>query len=235
MNQVFSSPKRLTPHEAAPCWFRFGDNWDDLAGLSLPCQMAYYAEALRGMPRNILSLVRRNLPVEWLPRNNSDKLVLVASSAERLGSLSAPYGFGDSDKDFEEYTPVADVPPAGVCVYSPETQDRFQFADPPASQDTLFFFKKLVELAQANNVKLVWLHIPMADEMRAPAVPETECWPRLFPDSITLIGIPPTVFLAGISDQDVLKLFRDNTHLNKNGQEYFTRAITPALLNLYVP
>jgi hypothetical protein len=239
INQDYTAERPL-PHEAAQRWFRFGDNWGDLAGLSLPCQMAYYGEALRGMPGNILSMVRQNLPVEWTaPRDNYSKFCLGASSVERLGSLSIPYGFGyffgDIAPYFEEYSPVTDVPPAAVCVYSPETKDRFQFADVPTSQDTLFFLRKLAVLAQANNVKLVWLHIPKATEERAPTVPEIECWPRLLPGSITLIGIPPAAFLAGMSDSDVLKLFYNNAHMNKNGQEYFTRAITPALLNLYVP
>ena len=52
---------------------------------------------------------------------------------------------------------------------------------------------------------------------------------------MTLMGVPPATLLAGISDEDVFKLFYNNAHLNKTGQEYFTRAITPALLQSYAP
>jgi hypothetical protein len=48
-----------------------------------------------------------------------------------------------------------------------------------------------------------------------------------------LLGIPPTKLFGTLTDEEVLKFFGDPYHFNQNGQEYFTRLITPALINLY--
>jgi hypothetical protein len=50
---------------------------------------------------------------------------------------------------------------------------------------------------------------------------------------VELLGIPPKKLFSGLSDEQVLKLYADPMHLNQNGQRYFTRLITPTLLQLY--
>jgi hypothetical protein len=233
------SPDWPIPHIAVPRLFRFGDNREDLAGLPLAWQAAYYADSLRGMPRNILSLIRTNLPVKWPPpRHDWDRSYQAAATAERLGSISVLLGYetkNNTRPNFEAFTPGHDVPPTEVCIYSAEKNPRFQFTGPSTPPEQLHFAKKLAALARANDIELVWLHIPKVEEMRALAVPERECWPQVLPGGVILVGIPPASFLDGISDQDVCKLFYLHNHLNKNGQEYFTRAITPTLLKLYAP
>lgn len=225
------NPRWPIPHMAAPRWFLFGDDWADLMGLPLVYKAGYYAAALRGIPRNILSVARPNLPM--IP-HSWDK------ATERLGAFDVPLGFGPEDKevkgaDFVEYTPTNKNSLSDVCVYSSVTKDQFAFSGLHTPTAQFFFLKKLVALAQTNGVKLVWLHSPKVSELRAPAVPERECWPKMFPGAVTLMGIPPKDFLAGISDTNVLKLFCNDSHLNNNGQKYFTRAITPTLLKLYAP
>jgi len=233
------SPDWPIPHMAAPRWFRFGDNREALAGLPPVYQLAYYADALRGLPRNLISLIRPNLPVIWYPpRSDWEKSEQRANTDEGLGSLSVLLGFGTElipNPIFVAYAPAREILPGAVCLYSSTSKDQFQFTGPPTPAAHLHFAKKLAALAQANGVKLVWLHIPKANEPRTSTVPERECWPEILPGGVTLMGIPPATLWAGLSDEDVFKLFYNNAHLNKNGQEYFTRGITPALLELYAP
>jgi len=50
---------------------------------------------------------------------------------------------------------------------------------------------------------------------------------------VTLLGFPPQKLFAGLNDDEIRKLFAEPYHLNRNGQEYFTGLITPALLKIY--
>jgi hypothetical protein len=231
------------PQKAASIWFRFGEDWDELSGTSLGCKAAYYAEAVRGMPRNFLTLIHPTLPVEWRPAELGTPLELEilkhyyeAGTPQRLGSLSLPMGFTTSrgvQSDFVELAGGSQVPPGQVCLYSPETKDLFQFAGPKPPEADLFFAKKIAALAQSNSVKLVMLHMPLMTEAHASTIAERECWPEELPGSVTLMGVRPAAFTSGINGQDIATLFFNEAHLNKNGQEYFTRAITPTLLDLY--
>ena len=49
-------------HLRAPFWFRQADNADALAGLPARSKPSFYACAVLGMPRNLLGLLRANLP-----------------------------------------------------------------------------------------------------------------------------------------------------------------------------
>ena len=47
------------------------------------------------------------------------------------------------------------------------------------------------------------------------------------------MGIPPAVLFRGMSDDTVQGLYADPVHLDATGQAYFTRVITPMLLQVY--
>ena len=64
-------------------------------------------------------------------------------------------------------------------------------------------------------------------------IQEREFWPDVLHADVTMMGIPPATLFAGLTDDDVRKLYYNPTHLNKNGQEYFTQIITPRLLEIY--
>lgn len=227
------------PHAFTSYLFRYGEDGHDLDGLAWPTRAAYYAQALQGMPRMLLSLMRTNRPAHWPPPQGAWEQAYAASRTDgRLGSLSIPYGFGTEkmlNPNFVPFKPEHDVPPEAVRIYSAATKDDFNFAGPPTPPEQVFFLKKLADLAAASGTKLVWLHVPQAEDRHAQAVPEREGWPERLAGNIRLLGIPPESFLRGISREDSDKLFYNQWHLNQNGQEYFTRAITPALLKLYAP
>lgn len=233
------------PNSLAPIWFRFGDDGDSLKGLPLKRQLPYYFASILGAPKNILDLIRSNLPADMSPAkmdyvdNNvyfSDDIV------KRLGSLAGHNGFNFSKLyndygPFVEYTPHNKAQPSDAVVYSSTTKAQFQFPGPAVPEWQLQFGRKFAALAQQHGVKLVLLHMPtvldMEKDMKSPVINEREFWPDALQADVSMIGISSTSLFQGMSEDDVRKLYKDGAHLNKNGQEYFTSLLTPALLEIY--
>ena len=224
------------PHVAASRWFRLGDHAGELAGLPFSTRAGFYAEAVRGMPRNLLSLLRRDLPVNSAPGKPSfwESFYHAENSAFRLGSLAVHLGYGNNPV-FEEFTPRTGARASDVFAYGPQTAAQFEFGDrnAPLSQD--FFARKIVELARKHGTKVMVLHLPETTEMRSSVVQERVFWREKLADQVTFVGIPPAKLFEGLRDEDVFKLFYDSGHLNQNGQRYFTKLITPCLLETYAP
>jgi len=115
------------------------------------------------------------------------------------------------------------------------------FSKPQTITETtwqLQFAKQLSALAQAHGTKLVFLHLCpvfIPDQPDTPVIQESECWPEVFGTNVTMMGIPPAKLFSGISEPDIAKLFfaDDHYHFNKNGQQFFTPVITPALIQIY--
>jgi len=225
------------PHRLAPCWFRYGDNAKDLAGIPLQFQAAYYFGAVIGMPRNLLGRLRPNF---------SDLTPAGAATTERLwrapnpmtarGSLASKLGFNHPNPQhpgFVDYAPANGVRPEAVCVFSPATRAKFQFTGPATTSLELDFVRKFAALAQAHQTRLVCLHMPETGEMRVPVIKEREFWPDALQAEVAMVGIPPATLFAGLSDEEVRKLFVNPLHLNQNGAEYFTSLIAPSLIQLY--
>jgi hypothetical protein len=76
------------------------------------------------------------------------------------------------------------------------------------------------------------LHIPQANEIDAEVVEERVDWLEATGIDATLVGIPPARLFRGFSEQETLRFFSSD-HLNQNGAAFFTRAVTPALLEVY--
>jgi len=217
-------------HPQANRWFVYGTDAGELAGLGLRSKLSYYNSAIIGMPRNLLDLLRPNLPA--LP---ADEILLdgykpAVNPARRLGSLahrSSEYF------NFTNFTPATSVSPAEVCV-SPDTpRSPFEFAGQKQPELQRFFARKIAALAREHNVHLVFLHLPKTTEIGSAVIPEIAFWPEVFQARMELVGIPAAKLYAGMSREDILKLYLDFQHFNENGQKYFTPIITPALLNLY--
>jgi hypothetical protein len=228
------------PNSLAPNFFRLADDADSLAGLPLRLKLDYYDAAILGVPKNLLCLLRSALPADMSPAKmdyvdglyDADNIVL------RLGSIASHHGFNfsalfDDYGPFIPYTPDNGITPSDVAVYSPETQADFQFSGPPVPDWQLRFGRKFTALARQYGVKLVLLHLPLESDRRSTVIQEREFWPDALRADITMMGIPPATLFKGMSDEDVRKLYCDTWHLNKNGQEYYTSLITPALLKIY--
>ena len=225
------------PHIMSPRLFRFGENAEALAGLAMSTKAAYYFGAILGMPRNLLGLVRDNLEADMSPPKATywETRYHTPDLSGNLGAVSARRGFNDDwpNPTFTEYTPRSTADPSDVRTYSPATKDSFRFegrATPPLQ---LHFARKLAELAQAHQTKLVFLHLPESTEMGSAAIQEPQFRPEEMPGDVSMAGIPPATFFQGMSVEEVRKLYYNDEHLNRNGQKYFTPLVTPALLQLY--
>jgi len=229
------------PHSLAPHWFRYGDNWPDVAPLSASQKAAYYLAAVAGMPRTLFNLVRPNLPAEFNPDKktyweiHSHELNPVSS----LGAGIAQMGFRSNPQaepePFVPFTPQTGAQPADVCVYSTTNQSRFIFPSGPPPPMQTHFLRKFLALAKAHDCQVVMLHLPTFAERQSAVIATSARWPDVLPPDVALLGIPPAKLFQGLAETDVRKLYSDSVHFNQNGQEYFTKLILPTLLQLYVP
>jgi hypothetical protein len=221
-------------------WFRFADNAADIAGLSWQEQSRFYLMALVGMPRNLLGTIRPNLPAElFSSKPHEQEIILHAPNpAMRLGSFSAQVGFNSSEISYDftpfiPFTPTNGIGSDDVCVYSRATEAHFQFSGQPLPDWQIYFARKFAALAREHDTRLMMLHLPTTHEMRSSVIQERACWPDVLNADISLIGIAPAELFTNLTDDNVLKLYSDWGHLNKNGMEFFTQLITPTLLKVY--
>jgi hypothetical protein len=219
-------------HRLTSKWFLWSEDAAEISGMNTRAKATFYAGAIMGMPRNLLDLLRNNLPV--IP---SDQIVFkpgmpkVTNPALQLGSLAVDQ---EADRPFIEYIPHTAAQASDACVYSEEAKTNFQFTGPPILPTQAAFCRKMGALAREHGVKLVYLHIPRSYEQTSPEIKVTAFWPDVFGSDVAMIGIPGAKMFAGIPDDDLTNnLYYDFLHLTKNGKEYFTRLITPRLVQLY--
>jgi hypothetical protein len=216
-------------------WFRFGDGAPDIAGLTLPNQASLYGSAILGLPRNLLCLARPNLDLisgtNYQPSVNA--YYMTPDPFARLGSLRSAMDYFE-DPHFVLFQPAASHPAAVPLIYSSANRTNFQFTGPRTHSMELFFLKKFTALAADWQVKLVMLHYPMYREPEPQErITERECWPDIIGTNVTLMGVVPSRFCAGVTPAQKRQIFCNDFHLNQNGQDHFTRMITPALIDIY--
>lgn len=216
-------------HSNAPYWFRWGDNAGDLAGLSNRSKASFYGSAILGMPRNLLGLLRENLPVIPTEKIQCGK-VFVKNPSYTLGALDLREPYGGT---FETYAPPSNVHPSEVCVTASATNLDFRFLGRAIWPMQAEFARKIGALAHDHGVKLVYLHMPLTTEGRSENIDEPVYWPDYFGANLTMVGIAPARLFRGISGENESKLFFNYEHLNQNGQKFFTSIVAPRLLQVY--
>jgi hypothetical protein len=196
-----------------------------------------------GMPRQLLSLVRPNL-LEDPARSHTNFLnrtFRAPNLAEHCGALRSRLTYLPlrefrplpGEKDLLPFQPAGDASPADVLVYSAGNRDAFKFTGPASQPYQLHFARKLARLCQERGTRLVILHTPFLRERGLKVIAERQLWPEVLGAPVSIVGIPPAKLFDGIAATDVPKLFFDDFHFNQNGQDMFTRLITPVLLKLY--
>jgi hypothetical protein len=222
------------PHLHSSRWFRLGENSEALDGLPWPAQAGLYGGAVLGMPRHLLSLVRSNLLEDpaHSGANIWNTFYRAPNVAEHRGALCARIGF-DYLQNFTPYQPLLVATPGDVVVYSADTRGAFTFTGPRTPPYQSHFARKLAQLCRERGTRLVVLHLPELRECDQAAIPEREPWPEVWSAPVDLVGIPGAKLFAGIPVTDLKKFYYDPRHLNQNGQEMFTRLLTPVLLKLY--
>jgi hypothetical protein len=217
--------------------FRWGDNAGALDGLPISFKAAYYFAAMAGMPRNLLSLLRPNMPADLNAPSYWETKLQAPNLATQLGAITPRLGFREivdwEPEPFAKYQPQTGIQPSDVCVYSSDTKTNFAFSSAGLPPMQLHFAQQLGVLAKEHGCKLVVIHIPIFDERHSTVISEPIFWPDVLPGQITMIGIPPATLFRGLNDDDIKKLFSNPAHLNENGQRYFTSLMTPYLFKIY--
>ena len=225
-----------TPHLLSSRWFRMGEHSEVLDGLPWTGRAGLYGNAVLGMPRHLLSLVRPNRledPAYYIPNSLTLSVLYNAPNiAEQLGALRACRAFHDLP-DFSPYQPPSTATASDVVIYSEATRGAFTFTGPPTPPYQRHFVQKLAQLCRARGTRLVVLHMPAYHERDQTTIQERVLWPEELDAPVAVVGIPGKKLLAGIPPDKLEKLFSNPTHLNANGQDLFTPLITPALLKLY--
>jgi hypothetical protein len=221
-------------------WFRFEDDGGMLAGLPRTDQSRYYFAAVIGMPRNLLALLIPNLPRDLHSTANSSHFWEegAAEPETTLGCMCTrlfydPAGEKGQDKNFTADTPQTTVTPADVVSYSPATATNFGFANRPLPAFQTYFAGQFGWLAKNHGCNLVLLHPPMYAEKTSSVMAESGYWPALLSADVCMMGIPGSRLFGEIPEPELRRLYCDPVHLNENGQKYFTRLITPALIQFY--
>ncbi len=224
-------------NKSSPVWFRFREDAGALAGLAPAQQANYYFASLVGLPRNLLCLLRPNLPADLHVRNYWEDHYGSVNLTTNLGSTTSELGFAHADVDhsvpFVSFTPARGATPEETMIYSAATRDHFAFSAEPLPAWEIHFGRLLAALAARHDCRLTLLHIPILEEARSPRIEELAFWPDIFGTNLVMLGVPPARMFAGLSDEEVRKLYFNPGHLNQNGQEYFTSLLVPALLQIY--
>jgi hypothetical protein len=225
-------------HKLLPQWYRFGEDEGLLSGLPERYQAVYYYAAMIGMPRSLLAALVSNLPNDPSPQLPEHFAPLHADNPEvTLGSIVTHITFEPSGASssalFTNYVPPTKARPEDVCFYSPTTASNFLFSNTPLHVSQTYFARQFALLAKKHHCALLELNMPIFRLRRSPVMTEARNWADLMQTEVAMMGIPPDKLFAGLTDEEIRKLYFNTDHFNENGQKYFTPLITPALLQFY--
>jgi len=203
------------PHHQAFRWMFYGD--EAVSDLAPRQRLAIYGENVLGAPRQLLTLIRSNRAETVEP-------------VKDLGALKVAQGY--MGQPFTRVQPVAPSLSPKTLSYGPTSSNNFHFNNQPLSPYQMHFLKLTFELLKKHGVTPVVLHVPVWTERHSSTVDERMNWQQVFNTQAPVIGVPPTILFSGMTDAQIDQFYYDE-HLNVNGNEYFTRIITPSLLEVY--
>lgn len=207
------------PHVQAYRWLRFGEDTDAIQGLPWLSRMTLYADAVLGAPRQFLSLLRPT----WVdPRRTVSPSL--GSEYDRAGYYGVPFVP-------DRLSPPHLAPEA--MIYSGRTQAQFDFHGTPLAPYQEHWAREIGKLVRQHGVALTLLHVNDSEERGHTTVHERMFWPDVMGVSMTIIGVPTATLFSGVPDSRFYHFFYDQ-HMNINGKELFTAAVTPALIDAYV-
>jgi hypothetical protein len=220
---VFSVPRlpfTEGPSTTAYKFLRYSDHPDVVDGLTLRSKVSLYACNVLESPRDILRILRSD---QSRPSRFSDDL---GANKELLGMDRRP-------ERFQRFTPSPPVFDATELVYSSGSQSNFTFGDEELTAHQDHYLKHLESLLRENHIPLAMLNVPQYSERTNEKVVERLDWSKKFGRQIPVLGVSPKRLFAGLDERETELLHCDREHFNKNGNEYFTRAVMPGLMMVY--
>ncbi|NJM53665.1 MAG: hypothetical protein HC846_09920 [Blastocatellia bacterium] len=220
---IFSIPRdKIDDGPSIPgCKFiRYDKHGELLKDLPLGYRISSYACGVLRSPRDLVTIIRQNKSKP-------------SPFTENLGADKDALGMYLSPQKFEKFTPPPPVFPSESLFYSSFNQDQFLFLDEKFNAHQDRYLDEMIKLLKAKEVPLVILNVPQYRESKLNKVIEYHDWSKKFGMETPLIGIPPTVLFNGLSDKEIEKFHYEEDHMNVNGMEYFTKAVLPAILEVY--
>ena len=214
------TPLTSGPSTTAYRFIRYDDHPEVVTGLPPDGRASLYACSILRSPRDLLTIARPN-------RSR------VSPFSETLGADKAEVGMG---RKIETYEPFYPDPPQLLdeqMIYSFATADGLQFIDRPLPEDQDHYLNAIINLLREKRVPLMLINVPQYSERHSQTIIEREDWSRRFGMQIPLIGIPPAELYAGLTEAEITKLHFDPEHMNANGNKYYTRAILPAIMEVF--
>jgi len=231
--------RQSKPHARSHVWWdynylrNFQDKMDRKTFLS------YFASLVLGSPRKILSIIRKNSlskRVKYSLVMQDHKVKLIKSNPyvfpdDHNGKLSVSQGFlGAKFKDLGNLSPI--LPPHKDLILSDKTRSKFKNHNYPLTslQDT--FLKEIMFLAKKNKVKVLILNVPIYSFLSKEKIPMKLNWKDYFGKNIDVIGAQKNILYKDFDD-DKIKLFYYDDHLNSNGMSFWSKFIAPSILEIY--
>lgn len=220
---VFSIPRLSIvdgPNATAYKFLRFGEYPEVTAPLPVKYKAALYAGTVLRSPHDLLSLLRET-------RSRPSKL------ASDLGANKVEVGMGDDPEKFSRFVPPAPVFASDELLLTEATRAEFQFTNEELPKYQEHYLNELVDFLRTQKVPLVVLNVPQYNERSNGRVIERFDFAARFDPSIPLIGVSPARLFNGLSAEEIERLHGDRYHFNANGNEFFTSAVMPALIDVF--
>ncbi len=220
---VFSVPRlpfNDGPNATGYKFLRYGEYADTTGDLPFEYKTALFAGSVLRSPHDLLTLLREN-------KSKPSKY------AADLGANREVMGMGRNPEKFVGFTPPAPIVPISDLLLSNATRNRFEFTNEMLPPYQNHYLNELVDLLSRNRIPLVIINVPQYNERLSPRVIERFDWATIFNSDVPLIGIAPTTLFNGLTPTEVELLHCDQYHLNKNGSEFFTQTVLPAILEVY--
>lgn len=210
------------PHRLAEYWFTLRD-WDMLSGAPLSRKICMYSQVVLGAPRRLLSLFR------------TDESGQYTYLCDQHGYLLWPCGFsrdfGRTRAPFTEFHPAPPKLPAARLFFSTNAAG-FAFYDQPLGAYQARYFNQCISLLRSKGIPVVILHTPYFFEDPDRVIERLDT--GLIDDKgVDIMGVPARILFNGLNQEQKMLLYSDHLHLNSNGAEFFTTAISEGIVHAY--
>jgi hypothetical protein len=148
--------------------------------------------------------------------------------------------FGIYPAQFVRFTPKPPSVSLEQMIRTKSGGANYRFTGPEPTDFQMHYLKRSMGLLRSNGVPVILLRTPQWLDRHNNFITERLDWPKVFGMDMTLVSVPPSMLYQGLTDAEIDKMYyildsapRQYLHLNRNGNEYFTRVVAPAIVEAY--
>lgn len=207
------------PHPDIHRVLQYGVHEESWEGLPFLEKARFYALCILGAPRQALGVIRPDIMRTTRPQLMKTNGSWVRSTAWK-------------GVQFEK----VDVPPILAkpkeFIYYSWDENELAFSNEMSSYQE-YFFRKTIDLLKEKGVKVALLYLPLYKDRAYKAIPIRASYEATLGQGIPIIGVVPARLFKDMSDTEIQYLYYNQNHFNTNGNAYFTKTITPAIMEVY--